>query len=154
MQLNEWAERWNVPPEALADLREAMTVTPSPPNVGGESAVQAAIRLEAPSKGCILWRNNVGACYDDRGRFIRYGLANDSKALNSKVKSADLVGIRPVTVTPEMVGKVIGQFISREVKAGGWKYSGSDRERAQLKWAEIVAAYGGDACFATGAGTL
>ena len=62
-----------------------------------ESNVTAAIRLEAAQAGHLLWRNNVGACVDTRGRYIRYGLANESKAVNANIKSSDLVGITPMS---------------------------------------------------------
>lgn len=119
-----------------------------------ESRIQTLIRLEASSKGARLWRNNVGATYTKDGSFLRYGLANDSSQLNREIKSADLIGIRPVLITQAMVGTVIGQFISREVKHEGWKYSGSERELAQLRWAELIIDLGGDASFAVGVGTL
>ena len=119
-----------------------------------ESGVLSDIRLEASQCGCRLWRNNVGATYTKRGDFLRYGLANDSEALNKAVKSADLIGIKPVFITPAHVGTIIGQFISREVKHPAWSYTGNERERAQLAWAEIINELGGNACFATGRGTL
>jgi len=154
MTLSDWAARWNIPAAALDDLRRTLTDVPAAPGAGSESAAQAAIRLEAPAKGCVLWRNNVGAYCDERGRWVRYGLANESKAVNKRVKSADLIGIRPVLILPDHVGSIIGQFISREVKAPGWTYAGTEREEAQARWAEIVTSYGGDAKFATGEGTL
>lgn len=101
-----------------------------------------------------LWRNNVGGTYTEEGSFLRYGLANDSKQMNDAIKSHDLIGIRPVLIEQHHVGKIIGQFVSREVKAAGWKYRGTKREEAQLRWAELIASLGGDACFANGEGTL
>jgi len=128
--------------------------TGSSGSFSSESGVLSDIRLEASQRGARLWRNNVGATYTPSGQFLRYGLANDSAALNAAIKSADLIGIRPVIITPQDVGRVIGQFISREVKHPGWKYTGTDRERAQLAWAELINSLGGDACFTTGRGTL
>ena len=119
-----------------------------------ESAIQTLIRLEASRKGCILFRNNVGAGVLDNGSFVRWGLANDSAQLNERLKSADLIGIRPILITPEHVGQVIGQFLSREVKAAGWKWAGTKRELAQQQWADLVNRMGGDALFATGEGTI
>ena len=63
-------------------------------------------------------------------------------------------GELPEPVTPAHVGTVIGRFTSREIKAAGWAYRGTDREVAQLNWATLVNTLGGDACFATGEGTL
>ena len=119
-----------------------------------EIEIQNKIKLEASKIGARLWRNNVGATYTSTGGFIRYGLANDSLTLNKMIKSADLIGIKPILITQEHVGRVIGQFVSRETKIPGWHYSGSDHERAQLAWAELIISLGGDACFATGEGTL
>lgn len=119
-----------------------------------EAWAQSQVRLEASRAGCRLWRNNVGALLDARGVPVRYGLLNDSAALNRHVKSADLIGIKPVTIGLGHVGTVLGQFLSREIKAPGWRYSGDGREQAQLAWCHLVTSLGGDAGFATGAGTL
>jgi len=119
-----------------------------------EAAVQALLRQEASRMGLRLWRNNVGAGVLADGSFIRWGLANDSKALNESIKSADLIGIRPLLITPDHVGTVVGQFVSREVKSPEWRWRGTDREKAQARWADLVNSLGGDACFATGVGTL
>lgn len=89
---------------------------------------------------------------DATGRPVRYGLANDSKQANDALKSGDLIGIRRVIISPDMVGHTIGQFVSRECKAPGWKFTGSGREAAQSAWAILVRNYGGDAAFTTGEG--
>lgn len=157
MLISDWAQRWGIPPEAIADLQTTLIrQTPDAAAQPGESetAIQTRIRLEASRLGLRLWRNNVGAGYMDDGAFIRFGLANDSKAMNERVKSGDLIGIRPVLIGPHHVGKIIGQFVSREVKRGDWKYRGTKREEAQLRWAELIVSMGGDACFTNGEGTL
>jgi len=119
-----------------------------------EAYAQSQVRLEAPRAGVTLWRNNVGVLTDLTGRPVRFGLANDSRQLNEALKSSDLIGWRPVLITPEHVGRTLAQFVSRECKAPGWKYTGTDRERAQKAWLDLVAAAGGDSAFATGPGTL
>jgi hypothetical protein len=156
MKLNEWAARWNISSWALDDLRTIFGIAGCESRESGqsESAIQSEIRLEAVTVGARLWRNNVGATYARDGSFLRYGLANESGAVNARVKSADLIGIRPVKIEPGHVGWTIGQFVSREVKAGGWQYRATDREQAQLRWAELIMSLGGDAVFATGKGTL
>ena len=156
MNLSTWASRWNVSPAALADLRSQLIDT-SVPNVSSrlevhtEAWAQTKVRLEASRAGVRLWRNNLGAVVDPHGNYIRYGLANESPAMNASLKSSDLIGIRPV---PLPGGGVIGQFIAREIKAPGWKYTGTPREKAQLNFLELVASLGGDAQFATGEGTI
>lgn len=160
MNLHQWAARWGVPFEAVAELQDIFgmngTATTNPPksNCDGEDAALQAVRLEAPRKGVMLWRNNTGAMQDATGRVVRYGLCNDSKALNEKIKSGDLVGIRPIMISPDMIGYTFGQFVSREVKAPGWHFTGTDRETAQLKWIQLIASRGGDAAFCTGEGSL
>lgn len=158
--LHEWARRWNVPLEMLRDLQTTLGLyTPpldpaSETNGKSEAWAQSAVRLEASEKGVKLFRNNVGALKDERGRLVRYGLGNDSQAMNEVIKSADLVGIRPLVIQPHHVGHTFGQFVSREIKAPGWQYTGSGREPAQLAWANLINACGGDAAFATGPGSL
>ena len=116
-----------------------------------ESDTQSLVRLAAAQSGAILFRNNVGVLMDVRGVPVRYGLANDSPACNKQYKSGDLIGIRPVLITREMVGTLIGQFWSVEIKAPGWRISlNNEREAAQQRWINLVLAYGGMAQFSTG----
>lgn len=153
-----WAQRHGISDAALADLVNVV-VPPPPPGLAdapsdSEAYAQSLVRLEAPQHGAHLWRNNVGVLTDERGRPVRYGLANESKAMNERLKSSDLIGWRRRVVTPDMVGTVIAQFMSRECKARGWRWTGSPREQAQANWINLVVASGGDACFATGEGTI
>lgn len=73
-----------------------------------EQAIQQAIRLKLGKGRNRLWRNNTGALRDERGQLVRYGLCQGS---------ADLIGIRTVTITPDMVGQHVGIFTAIEVKA-------------------------------------
>ena len=158
MLLDEWDLQWNIPPFAIRELRIMLGThhegTAPKQSEISEAGIQSLIRREATKKGARLWRNNVGATPTPQGSFIRYGLANESSVVNSHIKSADLIGIKPVLITQKMVGATFGQFLSREVKHPGWQYTGNERERAQLKWAELIISLGGDAAFATGEGTL
>lgn len=136
------------------------------PDTTSEAYVQSLVRLEAPARGARLWRNNVGVLVDANGRPVRYGLANDSRALNEKLKSSDLIGWRRRIITLADVvaagpdGLRIAQFVARECKPVGWTRAGpGDRERfareeAQQRWIDLVNGDGGDACFAAGVGTL
>lgn len=158
-QLTEWAVRNGVSFQALAELSNIFGMTSpapaSPPSIlTSETHVQSIVRLEAAKRHVFLWRNNVGVLPDERGVPVRYGLANDSPAINKVLKSSDLIGWRPVLISPAHVGTWIAQFLSRECKRPGWTFTGTDRELAQLKWIQAVNAGGGDACFVTGEGTL
>jgi hypothetical protein len=57
--------------------------------------------------GARLWRNNTGAIKDQTGRLVRFGLCKGS---------SDIIGITPVTITADMIGKRIGAFTAIEVK--------------------------------------
>ncbi|MEY3929346.1 MAG: hypothetical protein RLZZ516_1056 [Cyanobacteriota bacterium] len=54
-----------------------------------------------------LWRNNTGALVDQQGRFVRFGLCKGS---------SDLIGLRSLEITPELVGQRLAQFVALEVK--------------------------------------
>lgn len=155
----QWAIRNRVSEQALTELRgifqlEGSSDMPRYIRVESEAAVQSRVRLEAARKGLRLWRNNVGVLLNEAGRPVRYGLANDSQNLNKVVKSGDLIGWRPVRIAPAHVGSLLAQFVSRECKRPGWKFTGDDHERAQLRWIEAVVADGGDASFCNQEGTL
>lgn len=159
MNLNQWAIKWSIPFEAVEDLRREFGILDplrvgEPPPDESEAAVQTRVRLEASRKGCRIWRNNVGGTYTEDGSFIRYGLANDSKQMNKLIKSSDLIGIKPIRIELHHVGSLIGQFIAREVKPSDWKFTGTTRELAQLKFLELVISLGGDGQFATCEGTI
>ena len=75
-----------------------------------ELAIQNAIRLEHGAGPARLWRNNTGALKDSTGRLVRYGLCPGS---------SDLIGLRTITITPDMVGQTVGVFVAIEVKDQG-----------------------------------
>lgn len=147
MTFDDWAKRWGICDDAIRDLRRGLLkTTTGDVRTHSESAIQAQLRRTASERGARLWRNNVGAGRLDGGSFVRFGLANESGAVNRLIKSADLIGIKPVLITTQHVGTTIGQFLSREVKSATWTYKGTQREQAQLRWAELITALGGDAC--------
>jgi len=156
--ITQWAIRHGITPAAMGELYQLLGTDEDIPRVTdgkqSEAGVQQDIRLEASKAGCRLWRNNVGALKDERGVPVRYGLCNESKEMNKRIKSSDLIGIRPVLITPEMVGHRIGQFLAREIKEPGWKYTGKGREEAQLKFGQLVISLGGDFAFANGEGSI
>ena len=156
MMLNGWAKKWGVSSEAVIDLRLQLNTlddqpAPSERTARTETANSQARRVQACKQGGRLWRNNVGALPDMRGIPVRYGLANDSKKVNERIKSSDLIGITPILITPAHVGSVCGVFTSEEVKKDEWTYKGTPREKAQLKWLELIISLGGIGRFVKGA---
>lgn len=152
MNLEAWALRWNIPAEAIADLNAELGAAahPAPGNTfQTEAGVQSGIRLAASKKGFHLWRNNVGACTDDNGNHIRYGLANDSSKINKVLKSSDLIGVRPVRIGRQHLGQLFGRFVAYEIKRPGWKYTGTEREKAQQNFITLINSMGGEAKFLT-----
>lgn len=94
-------------------------------------------------------RNNSGACVDNTGRLVRYGLGNISKSQTAQIASSDLIGVKKVVVTQDMVGTTVGIIVAVEVKKEGWnhekKFSG--RERAQNAFINWIKSNGGIAGF-------
>lgn len=122
-----------------------------------EQLASKKVRLAASSLGCRLFRNNSGGFYDESGRFVRFGLGNESKDLNDQFKFGDYVGITPVVITPEMVGKTVGIFTNIEVKPEGTLPATlrrannvqTSREASQLRAIRLVQSVGGMAWFAS-----
>ena len=112
-----------------------------------EANVSQQTRLDCSQEmGTVLFRNNVGAFKSPSGAWVRYGLANDSKAMNSRIKSSDLIGFTPVTITSEMVGSTVAVFTAIETKEEGYKPSGVKQKahyEAQKRFCDKVSAKGG-----------
>lgn len=155
MTLLEWAMKHRITPDALRELcHTCIYLGPEVEDGHKESNVQRDVRLEYAHAGKYLFRNNRGAGRMESGNFVRYGLANDSKALGDAVKSADLIGWESFVVTPEWVGHKVARFLSVEVKRESWEWSGTLEEMAQLKWAALVNAEGGRAVITNKVGTV
>lgn len=153
--LLEWQRKHGITADALADLVAivGLDVEPSE-DATGEHKVQDDARLLASQMGWRLFRNNKGVLPDARGVPVRFGLCNETAALGKRLRSSDLIGIRPVEITQDMVGSTIGQFVAREIKKAGWKYKGTEHEEAQLRFGELVIGLGGDFKFWNGNGDL
>lgn len=94
-----------------------------------EQQIQQHIRLTCSTGATRLFRNNTGTLRDQHGRPVSFGLCKGS---------ADLIGWRTVTVTPEMVGQQVAVFTSIEVKTA----TGRLRPEQQ-QWLDAVQSAGG-----------
>jgi hypothetical protein len=96
-----------------------------------ETTLQQQIRLALGTyPDARIFRNQVGSLPDPRsGRLVTFGLARGS---------ADLIGWRTVTITPEMVGSKLAVFTSIEVKTS----TGRIRSEQQA-WLATVQGAGG-----------
>lgn len=110
-----------------------------------EQQASEEVEIFAPSLGFTLMRNNNGACYDNTGRLIRYGLGHVSD--KDLMKSGDFVGCLQVTITPEMVGKTVPIFVNAEIKPVDFtlksSYREGTREYKQEAFNEFVRSKGG-----------
>ena len=94
-----------------------------------EQRIQQEIRIAISNGDCRVFRNNTGTLKDQNGRPVQFGLCKGS---------ADLIGWKRVTITPEMVGQQVAVFTSIEVKTP----TGRIRPEQQ-QWLEAVQAAGG-----------
>jgi hypothetical protein len=88
-----------------------------------EHEIQQRIRLACGRGPVRLWRNNTGALVDQQGRFVRFGLCKGS---------SDLIGLRSLEITSELVGQRIAQFVALEVKTPLGTLSPEQRAFLQL----------------------
>ncbi len=97
--------------------------------MASEQTIQQEIRIACSQGPVRLFRNNTGTLRDANGRPVQFGLCKGS---------ADLIGWKRVTVTPEMVGSTMAVFTSIEVKTA----TGRLRPEQQ-QWLDAVQAAGG-----------
>jgi hypothetical protein len=97
--------------------------------MASEQTIQQQIRIACSHGATRLWRNNTGTLRDQHGRPVQFGLCKGS---------ADLIGYRTVTITPDMVGQQVAVFASIEVKTP----TGRIRPEQQ-QWLDTVRAAGG-----------
>lgn len=107
-----------------------------------ETNVMKRMLLACSQAGATLFRHNVGMGWS--GRLVSHSpektvLANARPLHAGLTKGAgDLIGWRPVTITPDMVGKTYAVFVSVETKT---KSGGVSEE--QKNWIEAVRRAGG-----------
>lgn len=123
-----------------------------------EGHIIPKVLVEATKKGWRLFRNSVGLGWQGRvteeqtikdpktgapmhvveligARRLHYGLAKGS---------SDLIGWRPVEITPDMVGQTIAQFCAIECKTKAYGRTTEDQDN----WLDQVAQSGGFAAVA------
>lgn len=87
-----------------------------------EREITDAILVEASNQGARLFRQNVGMGWAGklRGRKGSTVVLDNARPLHAGLAtgSSDIIGITPVTITPDMVGKTLGVFTAVEVKYG------------------------------------
>ncbi len=94
-----------------------------------EQTIQQQIRIACSRGQTRLFRNNTGTLRDQHGRPVQFGLCKGS---------ADLIGWRTVTITPEMVGQQVAVFLSIEVKTATGRLRPEQRQ-----WLDAVQSAGG-----------
>lgn len=73
-----------------------------------EQQVVQQVRATLSNGPVRLFRNNSGALQDRNGTWVKYGLA---------VGSSDLIGLKSVVVTADMVGSTVAVFVALEGKS-------------------------------------
>lgn len=104
-----------------------------------ETTIQRRIQLALSDTTTRLWRNNVGAAWQGRAehvgtvvtlygpRRVEYGLCPGS---------SDLIGLRSVEITPDMVGQRVAIFCAVEVKTA--KGRPTDEQPAFIKTVNLL----------------
>lgn len=100
-----------------------------------ETNVMHAAMIALSEAGATTWRNNVGVAVYPDGSRVRYGLCPGS---------SDLIGLVPVVVTPDMVGRTLAVFVAVETKTPD-----GQRRAKQRNFIRAVREAGGRAGFAT-----
>lgn len=106
-----------------------------------EHDIQNSIRIALAHRNIYTERMNAGKFWGGKvlahdGRHLV--LDNPTQVIGAAPGTADLVGFRPLQVTPDMVGKTIAQFVAIEVKKPGER----PREN-QLRYLRMINQRGG-----------
>ncbi len=119
------------------------------------------IRLAASATGMTTWRNNVGTGWTGEVIRVKAGsivrvredaiLIHNPRPLHAGLckGSSDLIGIRPVVVTAEMLGQTLAQFAAVEVKSSRGRVT-----EVQDRFLQFVRSAGGYAVIARSAEDL
>lgn len=95
-----------------------------------ETDIANSILLELSGPECLAWKQTVGAfrAYHNPQRVVSVGVPG----------MADIMTVRAVTITPDMVGKTIGVAVAHEVKT-----KNGDQRDTQRKWQAAFEKRGG-----------
>lgn len=88
-----------------------------------ETKIQNRIMMAMSKKGYLCWRNQVGLFKTMDGRTVNIGVKG----------SSDLMAIKPIVITPDMVGQTLPIFVAVEVKTATGRQS-----EPQKKWQAAV----------------
>ena len=119
-----------------------------------ETSRQNKIRIALSSLGITNFRNNTGVGWAGKmikgaGKMMFVGkgdvVVRDARPLRAGLckGSSDIIAIKPVLITPEMVGQTLGQFIAIEVKTPKGRPT-----KDQLNFNQIINDKGGTALIA------
>lgn len=91
-----------------------------------ESDITNPLLVAASRLGCRLWRQNTGRGWvGEMARGPGHFILGPGDVVIRKARpliaglcvgSSDTIGLRPVTITPDMVGQTIAQFVALEIK--------------------------------------
>lgn len=104
-----------------------------------ETAVSKDAQCELGRHGGRVFRNNRGLFYTLSGEKTKAGLETAG--------ASDLIGLTPMVITQEMVGKTVAVFTAIECKEPGWSRPASKTEQDQLGFINFVRKFGGIAFF-------
>jgi len=98
--------------------------------MASEKNIQNELIINLSRHGLLVWRNHVGVfrAYDDPKRIVKVGIPGQP----------DIMAIKAITITPDMVGKTIGIACQIEVKTPTGRQS-----QQQKYWQEAVEQRGG-----------
>lgn len=102
-----------------------------------EGPVAKRVWLAVSKAGARLWRNNVGMLEDKTGRWVKFGVGGKG--------GSDYIGLTPVKILPEHVGRTFAVFTALEIKGEGTKIKDD-----QIRYIELVRRAGGIAGIAYG----
>ena len=107
-----------------------------------ETKIQNLILLKLSDEGCTVWRVETAGVW--MGKVIHRD-GNQVTLTNARMMTSglckggsDIIGITPVTITPDMVGKKLGVFTAAEIKTPKGRAT-----KEQLRFIEAVRNAGG-----------